>query len=116
MKRGMNKASRVCRQREIARIFDAGVRLADGRMTLFAVPNGRSHSRAAVGVSKRHGNAVRRNRVKRLCREAFRLTRPDLPAGWDYMIIPRAGRTATLEGLQDALRKLAVRAAKQQDA
>ena len=87
---------RVRRRADIARIFDDGRRAADALLTLFAAPNGLDHSRAAFGVSKRHGNAVRRNRIRRVCREAFRLSREDLPTGWDFMIVPRAGRSAVV--------------------
>ena len=104
---------RVRGRAEIARIFDGGRRVGDGLLTLFAAPNGLDHSRAAFGVSKRHGNAVRRNRVRRVCREAFRLSRQQLPAGWDFMIIPRAGRQVAMVDVRTSLQKLAARAVRQ---
>lgn len=45
--------------------------------------------RLGVSVSKDHGGAVRRNKLKRLLREAFRLERHRLPPGLDVVLIPR---------------------------
>lgn len=48
-----------------------------------------TESRLGVSVSKDHGGAVRRNKLKRLLREAFRLERHLLPVGVDVVLIPR---------------------------
>ena len=50
---------------------------------------------------------MRRGRLKRLLREAFRLQQDDLPAGIDLVLIPRQGSDATLEEFQVSLRNLA---------
>jgi len=84
-------------------------------MTFVGVPNGLAYSRLAVSAPKRLGNATTRNRIKRLGREAFRLSRDKLPNGWDYMIIPRAGASFSLQGLSDSLIKLSCRLARRQD-
>ncbi len=100
------KSLRITRRDDFSRLFDAGKRMADSTLTMFALPNDRKTVRLGVAVSGRHGNAVRRNRVKRLCREAFRLLRPQLPAGWDYMIVPRTGKEFGIERLQSSIRAL----------
>ncbi len=107
---------RLKRRTDIARAFDSGRKRSDGLMTLIAVaiPAG-GQGRFAVLVSRRHGGAVRRNRIKRLCREAFRLTRPELPQGWDYVILPRAGAKFSLAGLQNSLRALAPKVTRQKN-
>ena len=45
-------------------------------------------TRLGLAVSRRAGNAVVRNRIKRVLREAFRLDREDLPPGLDVIVIP----------------------------
>ena len=60
-------------------------------MVLCRHPNGLHISRFGFSVSRRIGNAVVRNRVRRLMREAVRLQRDLVSPGWDVALIARAG-------------------------
>jgi len=48
-------------------------------------------AKLGLAVSRRVGNAVARNRVKRRVREWFRRSRARLPAGTDWVVIARQG-------------------------
>lgn len=86
---------RLKTQHDFRAVYQRGRRAAGQWMTVVALrrhaANGAPPAlpRLGVSVSKDHGGAVRRNKLKRLLREAFRLERHRLPAGLDVVLIPR---------------------------
>ena len=89
--------------RDFDAVFAARVKESRGPITILARPNDLSHARVAIQTSRRVGNAVRRNRIRRLLREAFRLMQHDLPVGYDWVINVRPHDTAMLADYQRML-------------
>ncbi|MCH2200443.1 MAG: ribonuclease P protein component [Fuerstiella sp.] len=81
---------------EFRHCYNAGNTAGDRHLLLFAAMDDQTHPRFGVSVAKKHGNAVQRNRKKRLLREAFRLARHDLPK-LDFVLVPRQSGNATLQ-------------------
>jgi ribonuclease P protein component len=81
-----------------------GKAYAEGPLVARVLPNTLepSQNRYAVVAGKRVGNAVERNRAKRLVREALRRLHPSLKPGHDVVVIVR-GTTKELPGFETAL-------------
>jgi ribonuclease P protein component len=100
MKRfSLPKKKRLASNRQFKSVMDNGRRLSNGVLTLYMAQNDCEHSRLGVSVGKSSGNAVVRNRLKRLMREAFRQNQHQIPAGFDYllMISPRWPKKSNVE-------------------
>ena len=113
LRQRLGKSDRLTKRRDLRRVFRRGRFAADALIQLRMLPNDLSRSRMAVVVSTRHGPAVARNRIKRLCREAFRTVRADLPPGYDYVVRPSTRAELSVEGLRRSLRELSGRIAKE---
>jgi ribonuclease P protein component len=106
----IKKTQRIRRSQDFARVYDEKQRAGDEHLLVFGLRNELGITRFGLSVSKKHGGAVKRARLKRLLREAFRLSQHELPAGLDLVLIPRQNSGATLadyrESLQRSARKL----------
>ena len=92
-----------------AAVFDEKVKEARGPLVMYARPNALAHPRLGISISRRVGTAVKRNRIKRLIREAFRLMQHDLPVGYDSILVVRPHETAMLADYQRLLLHLSVK-------
>ena len=83
---------RLKTQRDFRAVYGRGRRASGDWVTVVVWPRREGEveaPRLGVSVSKDHGGAVRRNKLKRVLREAFRLERERMPQSCDVVLIPK---------------------------
>lgn len=101
------RAQRLTHAREFDAVYEAKVRKPAGPMVVFGMWNGTGVTRLGLAVGRRVGNAVMRNRIKRLLREAFRLEQRELPVGMDLLVSVRPHAPMRLQAYRDLLKQAA---------
>ena len=82
------KANRLTKKSEFKDVFEKGRVFKSNDIVAYILRNNKQDSRLGVTVRKKIGNAVKRNRIKRFFREAFRTNKCHLNHCVDVIIIP----------------------------
>ena len=106
----LTRRQRILSGRRFSQIYTQRTSAADANLIVCAAANELGFSRLGLSVGRKHGNAVRRSRIRRLLREAFRLSQHDLPAGFDFVLIPRINSEVSLDDYRQSLLTLANKA------
>lgn len=85
------KKQKIRKRREFQAVYEKGRRFHSKSFVILLMPNNEGTTRLGITVSKKVGNAVRRNRIKRLVREYFRLNRDLFQDSADVVVIARKG-------------------------
>ena len=87
------KTARLLKRADFLRVYENGKRFEGRFMTVFILPASLDGHRVGITATKKAiGNAVMRNRAKRLLRESFRLSRAELDlisAKYDWVLNAR---------------------------
>jgi len=78
---------------EFSRVFNKGSFYVGRHIIVYVLPNKQSYNRIGISVSKKAGNAVMRNKKKRLIRENYKHYQDYILNGYDIIIAARAEDT-----------------------
>lgn len=106
----MQRKFRLTRPDDFERVRQSGRSFPHRMMVLVARPNEQKQTRVGVVAGRAVGNAVTRNRAKRVLRAAMRVVHGSVQPGWDVILIARAplpssAHIEVVEALQTLLRR-----------
>ena len=87
----MKKNFRVKREKDFKAIFKEGTSFANRKFVVYQLENQKNHFRVGLSVSKKLGNAVTRNQIKRRIRHILLSVREHLADNVDFVVIARKG-------------------------
>ncbi|GAA5416558.1 ribonuclease P protein component [Paraliobacillus ryukyuensis] len=86
----MKKMYRIKKNEEFQHVFKKGKSFANRQLVIYFVRNNQyNHFRIGLSVSKKIGNAVVRNRIKRYLRQTFLELKEEIDPAFDMVIIAR---------------------------
>jgi len=87
----LRPGERLRKRQQFLDVFTKGSRRHSRHITCILLSNGLSVRRLGLAVGRRAGNAVIRNRIKRMLREYFRRNKDRLPASTDIVLCAQPG-------------------------
>lgn len=96
-------AQRIHGRDGFAAVYEKRRRVSDGPLSIYAIPNSLPLTRWGLSIGRPVGIAVKRNHIKRMLREAIRLTQHELPTGYDVVIVVRPHEPMSLPEYQNRM-------------
>jgi len=107
----VNKIYRLRKRRDFSYTYKKGKSVANQYLVLVYRRTGFCVTRAGFSVSKKFGNSVKRNRIRRQLREIYRKRIPHVKEGYDLIFVVRKNaRDVEFSKLEEAVDNLLKRA------
>ncbi|MFS9066961.1 ribonuclease P protein component [Streptococcus timonensis] len=87
----MRKSFRVKKEKDFNAIFQEGKSVANRKFVVYRLENSEQHFRVGLSVSKKLGNAVTRNQIKRRIRHVLITHKNQIIENLDFVVIARKG-------------------------
>lgn len=111
MSLSLNKQERLRRTLQFKELYNRGRRLSGPHLTLFYKPNQLNFNRLGVSVAKKRFKlSAHRHYFQRRLREAFRLNKLRLLAGYDIVLCARGSTLCSFSAISKEFLQLAQRA------
>ena len=109
----MNKTTIINKNRDFKRVYVRGKSLVSPCLVTYVMKNRCGETRVGITTSKKTGNAVHRNRARRVIRAAFGVLREKTEKGFDMVFVARAKTgfvkmQVVLKDMEFQLKKLGV--------
>jgi ribonuclease P protein component len=111
MRFSFKKEDRILKRSQFQELTRSGRKIENDSLIALILPGQFNRSRLGITVTRKVGNAAKRNRIKRLVREYFRLNRQYFNQNWDINIIAKKravdlSSEKVLASLQDLFEKI----------
>lgn len=85
----MKKKYRLRKNMEFKSVYSLGKKYWNRNFILYAKKNKLDETRVGFTITKKHGNSVLRNKIRRRLKEAYRLNLDNIKNGYDLVFIPK---------------------------
>lgn len=100
----MEKKYRLRNNIHFRRVYSRGKSYGNRLIVMYILKNKLDYNRIGFSVSKKVGNSVERNKVKRRMREVYRLNYENIKNGYDIVFIPKYNaKDATYKSIESAM-------------
>ena len=100
----MDKKYKLRSNIQFKRVYSKGKSYGNRLMVLYICKNGLEYNRIGFSVTKKIGNSVERNRVKRRMREVYRLNSCKIKTGYDLIYLPKKmAKESTYDEIESAM-------------